>query len=77
MEVKHLISHSFACDCWHFIRMLKTFEWRVKLVFCAQASSHSENKNKNVDNKLSAHNVFLEKPSSGTLKAKLYERQVI
>jgi hypothetical protein len=33
--------------------------------------------NKNVDIILSAHDAFLEQPSSGTLKAKIFEIQII
>ena len=33
--------------------------------------------NKNVDIKFSAHDAFLELPSSGTLKVKIFERQII
>jgi len=35
------------------------------------------NKNKNVDIKFSAHDAFLKQPSSGTLKAKIFESQII
>jgi hypothetical protein len=33
--------------------------------------------NKNVDIKFSVHDTFLEYPSSGTLKAKILENQII
>ena len=33
--------------------------------------------NENVDIKFSAHDAFLEKPSSSTIKAKIFENQVI
>ena len=33
--------------------------------------------NKDVDIKLSAHDAFLEKPSSGTLKIEILESQII
>ena len=43
-----------------------------------QLSSYSANiKSKNIDIKISAHDAVLEWPSSGTLKVKIFEGQII
>ena len=44
---------------------------------CREHKGYLINKNKNVDIKFSAHDALLEQPSSGTLKAKILESQII
>ena len=65
---------------WSQVSSVGIFDWRndIKLrLFILLVHVIKYTSSKNVDIKLSAHEAFLEWPSSGTLKIERFESQII